>query len=352
MVAYYPFNGNADDESGYGDRLNLAGGSLSQDRFQNAQAALLAESADGLVAESTKVMSIEGNAERTISFWAQMKDSSLESSLGAGWGNSSSPGNASLLSAYGTGAVNFWGHHADLNKAQEPNFTGFWRHVTFVYPGSLGAAKVYVDGQEKLLTLGNQNLRGDLDTLPTTLKVVGWGFYETQAGASIDEIRVYDRTLSGAEVDQLYAEEAADLDSDNDGLHDVHETNTGTFVSATEAGTDPFDPDTSGDGILDGEAVLWNFNPLTDHSQVLAFLRHATGVESGRFALYTEGSIMDLNLGGVMMQKSGSQASVRFKVVSKMDLRDASWSDRGTYLLPPVDMPGSKGFLRIRAEQP
>jgi hypothetical protein len=35
-----------------------------------------------------------------------------------------------------------------------------------------------------------------------------------------------------------------------------------------------------------------------------------------------------------------------------MDLRDPSWSDRGTYLLPPIDMPGSKGFLRIRAEQP
>ena len=24
----------------------------------------------------------------------------------------------------------------------------------------------------------------------------------------------------------------------------------------------------------------------------------------------------------------------------------------GTYLLPPIEMPGSKGFLRIRAEQP
>ncbi len=174
-----------------------------------------------------------------------------------------------------------------------------------------------------------------------------------------------------------------DPDFDNDGLEDIYETNTGIWISPTDTGTDPNNadtdgdglsdgvetatliyvgenntgtdpnnPDTGGDGILDGEAVLWNFNPLTDHTQVLAFLRHATGVQAGRFALYTEGSIMDLNLGGVMIQKSGNQASVRFKVESKMDLRDPSWTDRGTYLLPPLEMPGSKGFLRIRAEQP
>jgi len=141
-------------------------------------------------------------------------------------------------------------------------------------------------------------------------------------------------------------------DTDRDGLPDGAETATSVYVGANDTGTDPNNPDTSSDGILDGEAVLWNFNPLTDHTQVLAFLRHAAGVQSGRFALYTEGSIMDLNLGGVMLQKTGTQASVRFKVLSKMDLRDPAWADRGTYLLPPIDMPGSKGFLRIRAEQP
>ena len=141
------------------------------------------------------------------------------------------------------------------------------------------------------------------------------------------------------------------IDTDRDSLPDGVETATAVFIGTNDTGTDPNNADTSGDGILDGEAVLWNFNPLTDHSQVLAFLRHATGVQSGRFGLFTERSIMDLNLGGVMIQKSGSQASVRFKVLSKMDLRDAIWSDRGTYLLPPIDMPGSKGFLRIGAEQ-
>jgi hypothetical protein len=208
------------------------------------------------------------------------------------------------------------------------------------------ATRIYVNGQ----LVGSTDSGGEVpfDSANFTF---GNLFNQNTFQGLLDEIRIYGRALSPAEVGALYALEIGDLDSDNDGLRDVHETNTGTFVSATDAGTDPYNPDTSGDGILDGEAVLWNFNPLTDHSQVLAFLRHATGVQSGRFGLFTEGSIMDLNLGGVMIQKSGSQASVRFKVQGKMDLRDAIWSDRGTYLLPPIDMPGSKGFLRIRAEQ-
>ena len=44
-------------------------------------------------------------------------------------------------------------------------------------------------------------------------------------------------------------------DSDDDGLRDGVETNTGAFVSATDTGTDPLRPDTDGDGRSDGDEV-------------------------------------------------------------------------------------------------
>lgn len=44
-------------------------------------------------------------------------------------------------------------------------------------------------------------------------------------------------------------------DRDNDGILDAYETDTGTFVSATDTGSDPTDPDTDGDGRLDGDEV-------------------------------------------------------------------------------------------------
>ena len=43
-----------------------------------------------------------------------------------------------------------------------------------------------------------------------------------------------------------------DEDDDGDGLDDVNETGTGTYVDATDTGTDPLDPDTDNDGICDG----------------------------------------------------------------------------------------------------
>jgi len=48
----------------------------------------------------------------------------------------------------------------------------------------------------------------------------------------------------------------AALDSDNDGLLDSVETNTGVFVDENNTGTDPNDPDTDDDGINDGDEVL------------------------------------------------------------------------------------------------
>jgi hypothetical protein len=44
-------------------------------------------------------------------------------------------------------------------------------------------------------------------------------------------------------------------DSDGDGLDDVVETNTGTFVDASDTGSDPSNTDSDGDGLSDGDEV-------------------------------------------------------------------------------------------------
>ena len=57
------------------------------------------------------------------------------------------------------------------------------------------------------------------------------------------------------------AGDACDSDDDNDGLLDIVETNTGTFVSAVDTGSDPFSDDTDGDGFLDGAEVSQGSDP-------------------------------------------------------------------------------------------
>ena len=55
--------------------------------------------------------------------------------------------------------------------------------------------------------------------------------------------------------------DACDPDDDNDGLLDVVETNTHVFVSASDTGTDPFNPDSDGDGVSDGDEVAAGTDP-------------------------------------------------------------------------------------------
>jgi hypothetical protein len=55
--------------------------------------------------------------------------------------------------------------------------------------------------------------------------------------------------------------DACDQDDDDDTLLDVYETNTGTFVSATDTGSNPFLADTDADGFDDGVEVAAGTDP-------------------------------------------------------------------------------------------
>jgi len=52
-----------------------------------------------------------------------------------------------------------------------------------------------------------------------------------------------------------------DLDDDNDGLLDSVETNTGAYNGPNDTGSDPFNPDSDGDGFDDGEEVAAGSDP-------------------------------------------------------------------------------------------
>jgi autotransporter-associated beta strand protein len=58
-------------------------------------------------------------------------------------------------------------------------------------------------------------------------------------------------------------------DRDNDGLPDDYETHTGVYVSSTDSGTDPDNPDTDGDGFLDGFEVASGMTPLVPNHELI-----------------------------------------------------------------------------------
>ncbi|MFT5441269.1 MAG: DNA-binding beta-propeller fold protein YncE, partial [Myxococcota bacterium] len=70
-----------------------------------------------------------------------------------------------------------------------------------------------------------------------------------------------DPTNDGLDTDGDGACNVGDTDDDNDNLLDGVETDTGTFLSASDTGTDPLLFDTDGDGYSDGDEVLAGYDP-------------------------------------------------------------------------------------------
>jgi sulfatase modifying factor 1 len=67
------------------------------------------------------------------------------------------------------------------------------------------------------------------------------------------------------------------------------------------------------------------------------------------YGLYDSNSIMDLRMGGLMIQKQGTDATIVFQSQTTTDLATLPFTNNGTPITNTVPMPGDKGFLRVEA---
>ena len=97
----------------------------------------------------------------------------------------------------------FWNSSPDLNGQQNLH-DDQWRHLAFIRDKSQNKSFIYVDGQ-----LDVQTASAGSDRTTGTPHVIGRdkrvpANTETPYEGSLDEVRIYDRALSAAEVTQLY----------------------------------------------------------------------------------------------------------------------------------------------------
>ena len=85
---------------------------------------------------------------------------------------------------------------------------------------------------------------------------------------------------------------------------------------------------------------------------------HARGREDGiadvivsptAYGLYDSTSIMDLRMGGLMIQKQGTDATIVFQPQTTTDLVTLPFTNNGPPITNAIPMPGDKGFLRVGA---
>lgn len=214
LVAYYPFNNNANDESFYGHHGSVSGAIPTQDRFGNANSAYFFDGINDFISASeSAVLDLSTVRQLTISCWIR-KDSSLLSgpAIISKWGASADSDDEWLI----------WFPNDTLTIQLNPSTTfgstdlqfrdssdiplNQWRHIVFVWNGSgiTGKASYYADG------VLYRTDTSTVTTIPNTSEPIRIG---TFAGAginyfhgSIDDIRIYRRELSETEIIALYHE--------------------------------------------------------------------------------------------------------------------------------------------------
>jgi hypothetical protein len=219
LKAFYPFNGNANDESGNGNNGTVNGANLSQDRFGNNSSSYYFDGIDDdiVIPNSTVYDSL---SEITISAWVQFETfPDYQNSQGGHMivekmQHVASGADASfiLYTPYDDDVLRFdlridngsTIEYINLSLLQFSNYLTIneWHHITGVYDGDY--AHIYFDGIPMIST--STPVNGKIKTTTYDLGIsTSWGNYDYFQG-NVDDIRIYSKALDSTEVSELYNE--------------------------------------------------------------------------------------------------------------------------------------------------
>ncbi len=204
LVAYYPFNGNANDESGSGNNGTIHGASLTTDRFGSLNKAFAFNGSSYIsmgdihVLDNTKTLTASAwfRLEHIPSDWEQLMADGSYADLN-GWGLLIGSTKVHIRS----GNVNWAADGSCLFESNK------WYCSAFVLNSN--SLSLYINGR----LIQNQPIQSTVDLNTSRSFQVGKGDlpnngFEYWFNGSIDDVRIYNRALSSNEVQQLYAYEA------------------------------------------------------------------------------------------------------------------------------------------------
>jgi hypothetical protein len=196
LLAYFPFSGNAHDESGYGHDGAVSGATLTTDRNGSANSAYTFGNKATLVASMPVGFMPVFDEPRTLAAW--LRPSQGNNLLNViYWGEGNCTGLQFGLGDQGDNAA-FWGG-CDDSTSSLPLPVGQWTFVAIVYsPSSPTSIAFYVNQ-----TSGTGTITPLMTGGSASLVMGGPPGSSTFFTGDIDSVRVYGHALQPAEVASL-----------------------------------------------------------------------------------------------------------------------------------------------------
>lgn len=202
LKAYYPFNGNANDESGNGNQGTVYGAALTEDRFGNTRSAYNFDGVNDYI-KIPYVEMIEPSIF-TLSVWLKTTGNSWHT-LWTSDPDSYYCSHGFEMSIYnGKGSANIDPTRfcRDGSTIYSNNLLndGRWHHMVFLYDGSMS---LFIDGILQDHTMSSPYTKTQAPVH------IGMTYNSGDQGqryfpGAIDDIRLYDRILSESEINMLY----------------------------------------------------------------------------------------------------------------------------------------------------
>lgn len=192
LVAYYPFNGNANDESENGNHGTVSGATLTSDRLGNPDSAYSFDGNDIITIAHDDILNCSN--ELSISVW--VKPNSLQSAMILGKSNYTTNTNY-LLRTKSTGYIAF--EYKDFaNSNSLPLTAGIWNHIAVVSQTD-DSKLVYING-----VLATHTSASSPYGLVTNVLTIGARPGAEFFNGSIDDLRMYKSALIESDVLNLY----------------------------------------------------------------------------------------------------------------------------------------------------
>jgi hypothetical protein len=204
LVAYYPFNGNAIDLSGFGNNGSPINGVLfDNDRWNNPNQAIRFDKALSQYVNVPNSTSLKIDSAISFSFWIKRNTLGGQDQVlnkGGDW-----PGgtcNYGLVFSDWTLAFIYNGGYYIVNSPGVPQ-DNEWHHYAVTATNGTTEVHFYVDGVEKTSMFGGGNPVINLYAESTSdLYISGVNYFSNN---SIDELKIYKRILTANEIKSLYS---------------------------------------------------------------------------------------------------------------------------------------------------
>jgi hypothetical protein len=211
LVAYYPFNGNANDESGNGNNGIIYGARLTTDRFGNNNKAYIFDGISNYINVSNSTHPT-GNVTITYSAWlyysSNLSIGQHVSVVDVGNSGDANPSKRSAILLWKN--IDNKDYVTYCSQANDYVFQTYiipfnqWLHIILTKTANI--TKLYINGS--FVQQGSINSTQNVES--TKISIGGSGNFQHANGeclkGKIDDVRIYNRVLTDTEIQQLYHE--------------------------------------------------------------------------------------------------------------------------------------------------